>query len=104
MTEDSTKTEPKKKNASPTGVKKTPVHVIRDGGIAASIWERTTEHGMTYLEYTLSRSWKNKKGASGYSQAFFPRNEAALINVVKQAAAYIAEAEARQNENDSIAA
>lgn len=87
-----------------TAGKQSPLHVIRDGGVAASIWQKTTGHGLTYLEFTLSRSWKTKSGKSGYSQAFFGRNEAALINVAKQASAYIADFEAKAAANDNLAA
>jgi hypothetical protein len=49
MTEEHTKPAAKKRKAATTPTKQTPVHVIREGGIAASIWEKTTGHGMTYL-------------------------------------------------------
>ncbi len=90
-----TKTEAKKKK-TPPAAKQHPVHVIREGAVAASIWQRNTAHGMSYLEFTLARSWKSKAGSTGYSQAYFSRNEAELLSVVKQAAAYIAQAEANQ--------
>lgn len=93
MTEETTRTEAKKKKAATTSDKHTPVHVIREGGIAASIWQKTTAHGMRYLEFTLSRSWQSKSGTSGYSSAFFARNQDALTNVVKQAAVWIEAAE-----------
>lgn len=103
MTDETTKTDTKKKKQTTAGDKQSPIHVIRDGGIAASIWEKTTAHGMTFLEFTLSRSWKSKNGNTGYSQAYFVRNEAALLNVVTQAAAYIADAEQRK-ESETLAA
>ena len=80
--------------------------MIREGAIAASIWEKTTTHGMTYLEYTLSRSWKSKAGSTGYSQAFFPRNEAALLSIVKQASQWIEAAEKKEaaSQADPLAA
>lgn len=93
MTND-TRPEPKKKPVA-AGKKEAPVHVIREGAIAASIWRRSTGHGMDYLEYTLSRSWKSKADKTGYSHSYFPRNEEALLSVVKQATAYITTTEAK---------
>lgn len=100
---DAVKTEPKKK-PMPKAQKEAPVHVIRDGAIAASIWRRTTGHGLDYFEYTLSRSWKSKTDKTGYSQSYFPRNEEALTSVVRQATAYIAAAETRQTGSEKLAA
>lgn len=89
-----TKTEPKKKEKS-EGAKSGPEQVIRDGGIAAMIWRRESTTGFPYYEYSISRSWKNQAGKTGYSQNYFGRNEAQLINVIGQATKWIADAEAK---------
>ena len=90
--------ETKKKTKSKAGMK--PVHTIRKGAIAANIWQRQTQTGFSYFEYSLSRSWKSQTSEKeGYSSNFFPRNEAAIIEVVQQASAWI------QNQNpDDITA
>jgi len=80
--------EAKKKTKSKTGTK--PVHTIRQGAIAANIWQRQTQTGFSYFEYSLSRSWKSQSSdREGYSSCYFPRNEAALMEVIKQASAWI---------------
>jgi len=89
-----TKTEPKKKEKS-EGSKSGPEQVFRDGGIAAMIWRRESTTGFPYYEYSISRSWKNQAGKTGYSQNYFSRNEAQLINVIGQATKWIADAEAK---------
>lgn len=89
-----TKTDPKRKEKS-EGAKNGPEHVIRDGGIAAMIWRRESTTGFPYYEYSISRSWKNQAGKTGYSQNYFSRNEAQLISVIGQATKWIADAEAK---------
>ena len=88
-----TKIETKKKEKA-DAAKSGPEQVIRDGGIAAMIWRRESTTGFPYYEYSISRSWKNQAGKTGYSQNYFGRNEAQLINVIGQATQWIAEAEA----------
>lgn len=92
---DEQKPEPKRKKESSDGAKKGPEHVIRDGGIAAMIWRRESTTGFPHYEYSISRSWKNQAGKTGYSQNYFSRNEAQLINVIGQATKWIADAEAQ---------
>ena len=67
-----------------------PVKVFRVGAIAASVWKRQTPTGFEYLDFSLSRSWKLKSGEKeGYSTSFFHNNEAALVEVVKEACEFI---------------
>lgn len=67
-----------------------PLHVIRSGAIAASIWRRQTPTGFEYLDFSLSRSWKLKNGErEGYSQNFFEKHAETLAAVVQAAAEYI---------------
>lgn len=86
------KTETKKKDKSDGA--KGPEHVIRDGGIAAMIWRRESATGFPYYEYSLSRSWKNQSGKTGYSQNYFARNETQLVHVIELASRWISEREA----------
>lgn len=68
-----------------------PVKVIREGAIAASIWQREGTSG-TFYDFTLSRSWKSDKtGKSGYSTNFIARNAEQLQKVITEASRYIAE-------------
>jgi len=71
-----------------------PVHIVRRGAIAASIWQRQTQTGFAYHEFTLSRSWKSKSGdREGYSQNFFSRNAPELLEVIDQASQWIGDQE-----------
>jgi len=82
--------ETKKNTASKKGQK--PAHTIRRGAIAANIWQRQTQTGMEYYDYSLSRSWKSQNtGKEGYSTNFFPSNRSELMDVVSEATAWIAE-------------
>jgi hypothetical protein len=49
MSTESPKLEASKRKEA-TAEKQRPIHVIRDGGVAASIWQKTTGHGLTYLD------------------------------------------------------
>lgn len=69
-----------------------PLKTFRVGAIAASVWNRQTSTGFEYLDFSLSRSWKLKSGEKeGYSTSFFYNNEEALVDVIKQASAFIVE-------------
>lgn len=65
---------------------KRPVRTVRSGSIGASIWQETGAEGAEYLAITLSRSWKSKNtGKDGYSNKFFARNEADILETVRLA-------------------
>jgi hypothetical protein len=69
-----------------------PAKVIRQGAIAASIWLRSAPTGFPYYDFTVSRSWKSLAGEkTGYSQNFFDRNKAELMQVIESACNWIAE-------------
>ena len=69
-----------------------PVHVVRKGAIAASIWTRQSPSGFAYYDYSLSRSWKAKSSEkTGYSRNFFETNQADLWDVIERASAWIVE-------------
>lgn len=91
-----------KKKKQPT---ETPVHVIRQGGVAASIWQRCSPAGFEYFDYSLTRSWKSKSsGSTGYSKNFFARNQQELVSVIQQASQWIVDHEARNAGPEAIAA
>lgn len=82
------KPEAKKKKAAPA---ETPVHMIRDGAVAASIWRRQSPAGYVYFDFSLTRSWKSlSSGNTGYSKNFFARNQQELVTVIQQATEWIA--------------
>ncbi len=63
---------------------KHPIEIIREGSIAASIWERDGKHGR-YFDYTLSRSYKTDEGFA-YSMAFHERDAEKIGRVIIRAA------------------
>lgn len=68
-----------------------PVHTIRQGAVAASIWRRMSPAGYEYFDYSLARSWQSKSsGNTGYSRNFFSRNQTELIKVIEEASRWIA--------------
>ncbi|MAT71335.1 MAG: hypothetical protein CMJ58_17630 [Planctomycetaceae bacterium] len=82
-----------------------PVHMVRRGAVAASIWKRRTNSGSTYYEYTLSRSWKRKSGdRQGYSPSFFSRNVGELSEVIDEATRWIVIREQAEQAEDAPAA
>jgi hypothetical protein len=82
-----------------------PVHVIRQGGVAASIWQRCSPAGFEYFDYSLTRSWKSKSsGSIGYSKNFFVRNQQELISVIQQASQWIMDHETKGLTPEAIAA
>ena len=79
-----------------------PVHVVRDGAVAASIWLRQSLAGLPYFEFSLSRSWKSlTSGKTGYSKTFFSRNRSELVSVTEKAAAWIEQRESELSRNAS---
>ncbi len=81
-----------------------PVHMVRRGAVAASIWKRRTNSGTPYYEYTLSRSWKRKNGdRQGYSPSFFSRNGGELSEVIDEATRWIVIREQAEQAEDAPA-
>ncbi|TWU49437.1 hypothetical protein [Rubripirellula reticaptiva] len=94
--------ETKKKESKKT---QKPVHTVRRGAIAASIWKRQSMNGYCYFEYSLSRSYKSQSsGKEGYSSNFFDRNAAQVIEVIKEASAWIEEQSSPADETEKEAA
>lgn len=90
---------PKKKTKSGDSETVNPVHVVRQGAIAASIWKRQSASGYAYYDYTLSRSWKSMSSdKTGYSDHFSEKNKDALHRVIDETSAWI---EARRGEDET---
>ena len=84
--------ESKGKKKDPESETMDPVHVIRKGAIAASIWQRQSPSGYAYYDYSISRSWKSMSSEkTGYSRNFFETNQVDLIEVIHKASAWIVE-------------
>lgn len=78
---------------------KPPVHVVRRGAIAASIWKRQANSGYPYYDFSLSRSWKNMSTSkTGYSKNFFADHAKELVEVIQETATWI---EARKSEDQA---
>ena len=79
------------KNKKEKKASQKPVKTFRDGAIGINVWQRQSQTGFQYYEYSISRSYKSQSsGKEGYSSNFFPRNEEAIINMVREASAWIA--------------
>lgn len=94
--------EPKKKKAAAI---ESPVHTIRAGAVAASIWRRQSPAGYVYFDFSLTRSWQSlSSGNIGHSKNFFSKNQEELLQVVEQASQWIAEHEQREISTERVAA
>ncbi len=72
-----------------------PVHVVRKGAIAASIWRRQSPSGFAYFDFSVSRSWKSMSSEkTGYSRNFFETNLEDLVEVITKASDWIIERKA----------
>ena len=92
----------KTKKQSAEGENLDPVHVVRKGAIAASIWKRQSPSGFAYYDFSLSRSWKSMSTEKmGYSKNFFETNQAKLVEVIQQAAAWITQQKGTESANQS---
>lgn len=91
------KIEIKKKKAAAAEI---PIHTIREGAVAASIWRRMSPAGYEYFDFSLCRSWKSlSSGGTGNSRNFFSRNQVELTKVVEEACRWIAAHELEQDSN-----
>ena len=73
--------------------KQRPIQTFRSGAIGGSIWERQTNDGKTFYDFTVSRAWKNDE-KSGYSPNFGARNRDDVLKVVADCADWIEKQEA----------
>lgn len=81
-----------------------PVHTIRLGNVAASVWERTGKRG-TFHEVTVQRSYKGKDGKPAYTGSFNARDLDTLKAALDLAAAFLQNPTANQAaEPDPLAA
>jgi len=68
-----------------------PVHVVRRGAVAASVWRRQSPSGFAYYDFSLSRSWKSMSSEkTGYSRNFFESNQDEMFYAIAGAADWIA--------------
>ncbi len=94
-----TKSESKKRSTAEDTTSE-PVHTVREGAVAASIWLRQSPAGYPYYDFSLSRSWKSmSSGKTGYSKNFFSRNRAELVSVIDKATEWILREEANLEGN-----
>ncbi|HEY4310848.1 MAG TPA: hypothetical protein VGN12_15465 [Pirellulales bacterium] len=94
MTESKIESKKKPTAAVLDGETAEPVHTIREGAVAASIWKRQSTSGYAYFDFSLSRSWKSMStNKTGYSKSFFTRNEPELHLVIEKASVWIKEHE-----------
>ncbi len=94
----------KTKKQSAEGENMDPVHVVRRGAIAASVWKRQSPSGFAYYDFSLSRSWKSMSTEKmGYSKNFFETNQAELIEVIQQASAWISQQRAAETPESATA-
>lgn len=99
------KPESKKKNSIAEPETAEPVHTVREGAVAASIWQRQSLSGYAYYDFSLSRSWKSMSSdKTGYSKNFFSRNREEILRVVEKACDWIATHERAEavSENGSM--
>ena len=81
-----------------------PYHTVRHGAVAANIWERQSQTGFTYYEYSLSRSWKSSNsGKEGYSQNYYSRNQEQIIACIQDATKFIDELMAEHSASETQA-
>ena len=67
-----------------------PLHTIRCGQIVATIEERQTNAGFSYLQYSIGRRWQVKSSRSEkQGSGLFAHQENEVIEAVKAACAYI---------------
>lgn len=77
-------------NKKPTSAKQTPVHVIRCGEVAASIYVRQSNAGYAYFDFVLSRCWTSMaSGKEAHGNSFFDRNEQDLTCAIHEATDWI---------------
>ena len=69
-----------------------PIQTFRRGAIGGSIWRKQSSTGLTYCDFSLSRSWKSTStGKDGYSTSFFDHNRDELKAVIDECCDYIEE-------------
>ena len=72
-----------------TKPKNPPVAEFKAGAIVAAVSLRTTETGMSYLDFSLERLYENKAGKWQRSKNYFSQNAEAIAQVAQQAKEFI---------------
>ncbi len=81
--------------------KPAPEHEVRHGQVVATVFRRQTNSGFSYLDFTLSRCWRSQNSAKEQNGAgFFAENESDLIEAIRQASAWIRQANAPKRADD----
>ena len=84
----------KKKNAPVEAEAAEPLETIREGSVAASIWQRQSLSGYAYYDFSLSRNWKSMStDKTGSSKNFFSKNQDELKRVIEKACKWIEDRE-----------
>jgi len=63
--------------------KNKPVHTIRCREVTASIFERQSNAGFVYWDYSLGRTWAGRSRES-HGSTFFEKHETDLIQVIRE--------------------
>ena len=78
----------KKKNAPSTT--ESPVTTFRVQDIVASVWLREASGGVTYLDFTLHRTYQSKQRRTlSTSDRYLARNNSSILDVVQKAAKFV---------------
>ena len=78
----------KKKNAPTTT--DSPVTTFKAQDIVASVWLREASGGVTYLDFTLHRTYQSKQRRTlATSERYLARNNSSILDVVQKAAKFV---------------
>jgi len=82
-------TDKKKKKNTPTPTD-VPIITFEAHDMVASVWLRQANGGVTYLDFTLHRTYQSKRRRSlSTSDRFLARNTSSLLDVVQKAAKFV---------------
>ena len=82
-------TDKKKKKNTPTA-SDAPIITFEAHDMVASVWLRQATGGVTYLDFTLHRTYQSKQRRNlSTSDRFLARNTSSLLDVAQQAAKFI---------------
>jgi len=66
--------------------KNRPVHTIRSGEVTASIFQRQSNAGFVYWDYSLGRTWRSAgSGKESHGTTFFGKHQTDLTRVIEEA-------------------
>jgi hypothetical protein len=79
-------------NPKKTTVNSKPEHVVRRGEVMAAVFVRQSNAGYAYFDFSLKRAWVSRTtGKESHGTSFFDHHEDQLVEVVKEASAWIRE-------------